>query len=86
MYSHNYRLYIFPVKKKEALNWNFNGAVQKVRYDVKGIPFVTVNGKEYDLYDTFWDFNIKIHKGDTIIKNKGDRRIKVIHNSKDTTY
>jgi hypothetical protein len=73
--------------KENARNWNFKGPVQKIWYDVKGVPFVTVRGREYNLYNVFWHFNIKIHTGDTIIKNKGDRRIKMIfRNSKDTIY
>lgn len=72
---------------KKALKWNFKGAVEKVRYDDEGNPWVTVNDKEYFLFYTIWDSNVKIHKGDTIIKEKGDLRIKLIRpNSKDTIY
>jgi len=72
---------------KKVLKWNFKGVVEKVRYDNQKHPLVTVNGKEYFLFYTIWDSNVKIFKGDTIIKEKGDLRIKLIRpNSKDTLY
>jgi len=71
--------------KKRLRNSNFKGPVQKVWYDAAGFPIVIVNGKVHFLYD--WRFNHEIREGDTIIKDKGDKRIKVIHrDSKDTLF
>lgn len=70
---------------EKVLKWNFKGVVEHVRYDDKRFPWVIVNGKEYNLYYTTWNFNVKINKGDTIIKKEGDKRIKIIKKySRDT--
>jgi outer membrane receptor for ferrienterochelin and colicin len=66
------------VELQKATQWEFKGAIQKVRYDDKKNPSVTVNGTEYYLFYTGWDSHIKIRVGDTLIKNKGDLTIKVI--------
>ena len=63
---------------RKVLKMHFKGPVEKVWYDLKGYPFVIVKGHEYDLYGVIWHFNIKIKKGDIIIKKKGDLRIEVI--------
>ena len=75
------------VDRRKNLNWNFKGVVEKVWYDKTAFPHVTVNGTEYDLRIAIWDFNIKINKGDTIIKKKGDERILLIRpKTRDTIY
>jgi hypothetical protein len=63
---------------EKAVRWHFNGPVENVRYDVKRYPWVVINGTEFNLYYTVWDFNVKINKGDTLIKDTGDTRIKLI--------
>jgi hypothetical protein len=63
---------------QKAIRWHFSGPVENVRYDVKKYPWVIVNGMEYNLYYTTWDFNVRINKGDTLIKRAGDIRIKLI--------
>ena len=74
-------------QKENALQWDFKGPVEKVWYSDKHYPTVVVNNKVYDLYYTTWKFDVEILKGDTIIKNKGDLRIRLIRsNSKDTLY
>jgi len=73
--------------EKTSLNWSFKGIVEKVSYSDKRIPTVTVNGKEYYLFYTIMDIGYNIQKGDTIIKQRDDLRIKVIRpNTKDTIY
>jgi|GEM_PF-3863806 len=73
--------------EKKSLKWSFKGAVEKVYYSDKGIPEVTVNGNQYYLFYAVMDINYRIQKGDTLIKQKGDFRIKVIRPySKDTIY
>jgi hypothetical protein len=75
------------IKPKKALRWSFKGPVEKVWYDRKGIPFITIKGKEYDVFYFDWDFETKIEKGDTVIKQKGDLRLKLIRpNTRDTIY
>jgi hypothetical protein len=72
---------------KKALEWSFRGPVQKVSYDGQHTPSVTVNHKEYYLYNVKWDREIEIHVGDIIIKEKGDLLIKLVRkNTKDTIY
>jgi hypothetical protein len=72
-------------QKRTVMNWSFSGSITDIYYNPKGIPTIVVNKKEYDLYLVTWDFSIKLHKGDKVIKNKGDMRIKVIYlNTKDT--
>ncbi|WP_259068761.1 hypothetical protein HDF24_07595 [Mucilaginibacter sp. X4EP1] len=76
-------LVFFSVYKRKTLSknvnkWHFSGAVDNIRYDVKKYPWVTVDGYEYNLYYTIWDFNVKIGKGDTLIKQTDDLRIKLI--------
>jgi hypothetical protein len=63
---------------QNANKWHFKGAVENVRYDVKRYPWVIINGAEFNLYYTTWDFNVKINKGDTLIKQSEDARIKLI--------
>jgi hypothetical protein len=73
--------------KKKSLNWSFKGVVEKVHYSDKGIPDVTVNGAEYYLFYTVMDIDYRIQRGDTLIKQKGDLRIKVIRpHTRDTIY
>jgi len=70
---------------ENTVDWNFKGEVTKVKYDVKGCPTVTVRGKKYYLFNVVLMYTI--NRGDTIIKNKGDLRIKIIRrNTKDTLY
>jgi hypothetical protein len=71
-------LYKRKTLPKKVNEWHFNGPVENVRYDVKKYPWVTVDGNEYNLYYTVWDFNTKINKGDTIIKQVNDAHIKLI--------
>jgi hypothetical protein len=85
-------LILYFIKKRIDMpttieGWSFKGPVEKIWYDDKHIPFVLVNGVEYNLYGTIWHFGDIIHVGDTIIKQKGDRRIRLIRrNTKDTVF
>jgi len=63
---------------EKAVKWHFNGPVENIRYDVKKYPWVIINGTEFNLYYTTWNFNIRINKGDTLIKQANDTRIKLI--------
>lgn len=70
-----------------ARKWHFKGVVTNVKYDQKGFPTVRVNNKKYYLSRVTWDYTVKIHKGDTLIKEKGDLRVKLIRpNTHDTIY
>lgn len=62
----------FSAKNKVARNLaiHFNGVVQDVTYDVKGIPSVTLNGKIYYL-SAWYYFNHEIEKGDRLEKDAG---------------
>ena len=64
---------------KIARDYSFNGVVQQVSYDEKGIPTVTIKGVEYQLGYNDWGRNKDtIEVGDSMIKRKGDTHIKLI--------
>lgn len=72
------------IAKKTALNYSFNGVVQKVEYSkFKDIPTITVNGTEYDLMYNTWGTNgdkaERFRTGDTVIKKSGDLYIIIKH-------
>jgi len=70
---------------KRARQTQFSGVVEKVRYDIHKYQFITINGTEYDLNGMKWHHNIPVHNGDTIVKQRGDLRIKLLRrNSRDT--
>lgn len=53
-----FRYYIWHstnIRNKENFEYSFSGIVEKVRYDEKLIPYVSINGKEYYL-DAEYDF------------------------------
>nr|WP_294943667.1 hypothetical protein [uncultured Mucilaginibacter sp.] len=80
---------IFYWAKRDAVKHSskaqFSGVVEKVRYDIHNYQFITINGTEYDLNGMKWHHNIPVHIGDTIIKQRGDLRIKLLRrNSRDT--
>lgn len=57
-----------------TLCMNFNGVIEKVRYsEPKHNPYITVNGKEYDLMYSSWITSYKdtLAIGDSVIKRKG---------------
>lgn len=56
---------------------HFNDTVQLVIYDLKGIPEVYVKGQRFYLTDGY-NFNYKIEKGDSFIKQKGQTTYKLI--------
>ncbi len=69
------------------LNYQFSGIVERVRYEVKGKPYVTLKDKIYYLSFNDWNFNYEIEKGDSLIKRKGEMTIKLIKpNGKVLTY
>src|SRR5258708_4070460 len=62
-----------------SLNDSFNGLVQNVNYNEKGIPTVTIKGIEYYLAGENWGhYQDKIETGDSMIKKKGELYIKLI--------
>ena len=77
----------YYIKPKLVKAWDFKGPVKDVYYDIKGYPTITINGDSYYLFYTMWHIDVQINIGDTIIKKKGDLRIKLIRqNSHDTIY
>lgn len=57
---------ISDIKEK---NYQFNGVIQKIEYNEKKTPLVTVNGKSYGL-STNWRFNERMNVGDSLVKEK----------------
>ena len=70
---------IYSNKKnyEENLNREFNGIVESVKYDVKGIPTLTINSVDYRLSGPY-RFDHQIETGDTFIKFKGNIYYKLI--------
>ena len=71
---------------KTNRDYDFNGIVQNINYDIKKIPTVTINGSNYYLggrYLAFYKYTIQI--GDKLMKKKGDDNVYLIkNNTKDT--
>lgn len=57
------------INRKKNLSYNFDGIVQSVFYDVKGTPYVTVNGYRYYL-SAGYNFDHQIKQGDRLKKYK----------------
>lgn len=65
--------YIFistNLNRQKNLSYHFDGLVQKVDYDTKMVPTVTVDGKTYIL-SAGYNFNQKIERGDRLKKSNG---------------
>lgn len=70
-------IYFLNKSNDENLSYQFNGAVTNIRYDVKALPYVTVDSIEYYL-DAPWGFENRIQIGDIIKKKKGDWKVTLI--------
>jgi hypothetical protein len=73
-------LYSHMAAEKVILKFRFKGIVEKVEYDGKSVPSVTINGKIYYLGSTSWGFNHLISKGDSLLKDSGNMTVKLIKN------
>ena len=72
-------IYFNYINKKTALDYQFNGKVDSVDYNLKNQASVFIKGIQYDLFYQKWDFNHnRIQKGDSIIKRKNSIVIKLI--------
>lgn len=69
--------YFLNRSSKVNLRHEFNGAVEDVRYDTKGTPYVTIGQTTYYL-SASWDFKHLIEKGDTLQKRAGDLKVTLI--------
>ncbi|MCX2432340.1 hypothetical protein [Pedobacter sp. GR22-10] len=57
--------------RKELESINFSGIIEKLSYDEKNIPDVTVKGITYNLTPLRKEFKEKVRVGDLIEKKKG---------------
>jgi hypothetical protein len=73
-----YMIYSSKNVEKMVLRYKFNGIAEKVVYDGKNIPSVTIKGATYYLGSGYWNFNHLISKGDSLKKDSGDIAIKLI--------
>jgi hypothetical protein len=62
------------IKERDS---HFNGIIQGISYTIKETPHITVNGNSYYL-STNWKFNEKMSVGDSIIKEEGSNKYKLI--------
>ena len=59
---------------EEAFKLEIIGDISKVRYSIRGEPYVTVNKKEYFLVAfNIFEYNTKIYVGDSIYKKKNSK-------------
>ena len=72
-----YMFYSDKKGKEIELNYKFNGVAEKVIYDEKSVPIVTINGQLYNLGAPTWNFNHLISKGDSLEKDSGSFAIKL---------
>lgn len=71
--------FFYKRSSEKQLNYSFDGVVEVVRYDVKGKPYVTIEGITYYLSYNNWNFNhCRIENGDSLFKEKGSMKIKLI--------
>jgi len=61
----------------ENVNYQINGRIDSVSYDIKGNPTIVVKGTPYYLSDSDWLFNTNLQKGDLISKRSGAMTIKL---------
>jgi hypothetical protein len=65
--------------KAKELDYQFNGIVDSVSYNIKGKASIVVKGAHYYLGAPNWDFDHnKIQKGDLISKKRNSMIIKLI--------
>jgi len=62
---------------EEDFNYQINGRIDSVSYDIKGNPTIIVKGEFYYLSDSDWLFNSKLQKGDVIEKKSKTMTIKL---------
>jgi len=71
-------IYMGRTGRSETLNYQFNGKVDSVRYNIKGQAYVSINGVEYYLFDPDWDFDHnRIQIGDSLVKRKNSMIIEL---------
>jgi hypothetical protein len=66
---------------QEDVNYQFNGRIDSVSYDIKGSPTILVNGRSYYLSGNDWLFRAPLEKGDSIMKKSKLMTIKVTRHS-----
>ncbi len=75
-------MYLNRTSKAKALDYEFNGRVDGVKYNVKGKADVSIKGIEYSLFDPNWDFDhTRIQIGDSLVKKKKSMIIKLFRNN-----
>ena len=71
-------IYMGRTGRSETLNYQFNGKVDSVRYNIKGQAYVSINGVEYYLFDPDWNFDHnRIQIGDSLVKRKNSMIIEL---------
>ena len=69
--------FLYQRGKAQKKAFHFSGVIEKIRYDVKMIPYLTVHGETYYL-SPLGDFDKKVKVGDSVIKLSGEFKMKVI--------
>ena len=70
-------IYNYQRAKRLAYNYEIIGVVQKVKYDIKQVPTITVKGKDYYLYEFSVSKKDNIETGDSIFKDSKTTILKV---------
>lgn len=72
---------------KEDINYQFNGRIDSVSYDIKGNPTILINGRSYYLSGNDWLLPAKVEKSDSILKKSKIMTIKLIrHDTGETIF
>ena len=69
--------YLFYKSRTLSLSCQFNGRVDSVAYDAKGEPTIKIHDKKYHLPVNYWNFNGQIQVGDSLIKYKNSKVIRI---------
>jgi hypothetical protein len=69
--------YLFYQGAAKSLSYQFNGRVDSVSYDAKDEPTVKIHNKKYHLPANYWNFDRQIQVGDSMVKERVSKTIRV---------
>ncbi len=65
-------------RRMDATNYQFNGRIDSVFYDIKNNPVIIVKGSRYYLSENDWDLKTNLQKGDLIFKKSKSTVIRLM--------
>lgn len=76
-YVYFYGIYTALRNRGDSLSNNFHGILTQIKYDVKGFPEVTVDGRDYYLL-AGCNFDYLIKEGDSLTKQQGSNTYRLV--------